>query len=91
MKKITILSIATVLTLTVFGQTESETVKKANDFIASKKYETAFKTLQDFDPKNEKPNISLLKEEIALNYFVTSIMHEMFAFKDLEKGEDINK
>jgi tetratricopeptide (TPR) repeat protein len=88
MKKITTLFL-TLLTLTVFGQTETETIKKANDLIANKKYESAFKLLDDFDPKNSKPDIVLLKENIVLNYFVSSIMHQMFALKDLEKNEDI--
>ncbi|MFH0894152.1 MAG: hypothetical protein V2A54_06935 [Bacteroidota bacterium] len=88
MKKITTLFL-TLLTLTVFGQTETETIKKANDLITNKKYETAFKLLDDFDPENSKPDIVLLKEDIVLNYFVSSIMHQMFALKDLEKNEDI--
>ena len=91
MKKITALSIAMVFNLTAFAQTETEIINKANDLIANKKYETAFKLLQDFDARNEKPDVVLLKEDIALNYFVTSIMHEIFALKDLEKNEDIIK
>jgi tetratricopeptide (TPR) repeat protein len=75
--------------LTVFAQTESTTIEKANGLIENKKYESAFKMLQDFDKQNENPDVVLLKEDIALNYFVTSIMHEIFAFKDLEKNEDI--
>ena len=89
MKKLTTLLLSAVCAVTVFGQTEPGTIKRANDLIGNKKYETAFKLLQDFDPKNENPDIVLLKEDIALKYFVTSIMHELFAFKDLEKNEDI--
>lgn len=89
MKKITTIAISTLFVLTIFAQNESTTIEKANGLVANKKYESAFKTLQDFDPKNENPNIVLLKEDIALNYFVTSIMHEMFAFKDLKENEDI--
>lgn len=89
MKKITTIAISTLFVLTIFAQNESTTLEKANGLVANKKYESAFKTLQDFDPKNENPNIVLLKEDIALNYFVTSIMHEMFAFKDLKENEDI--
>lgn len=88
MRKITILFL-TLLSLTVFGQTEIETIKKSNDFIADKKYETAFNLLDKFDPTNDNPEIVLLKEEILLNYFVTSIMHQMFALKDINKNQDI--
>lgn len=88
MKKITTL-ILTLFTLTTFGQTENETIKKANDLIANKKYESAFNLLDSFDSKNSKPDIVLLKADILLKYFVTSIMHQMFALKDLEKNEDI--
>jgi tetratricopeptide (TPR) repeat protein len=79
----------TLLSLTVFGQTESETIEKANDFIADKKYETAYNLLDKFDPTNDKPDIVLLKKDILLNYFVTSIMHQMFALTDIKKNEDI--
>ncbi|MCC7026558.1 MAG: hypothetical protein IT265_06360 [Saprospiraceae bacterium] len=89
MKIITTLLISTFFTLTVFGQTENETIKQANDLIAKKKYESAFKLLDKFDPKNSKPDVVLLKADIVLNYFVSSIMHQMFALKDLEKNEDI--
>ena len=89
MKKITTLVILSIYVLSVFGQTETETIKKAKELIVNKKYESAFKVLNGFDPKNRNPEIVLLKEDIALNYFVSSIMHQMFAFKDLEKNEDI--
>ena len=88
MKKVIVVFFA-LLSLTVFGQTETETIKKANDLIASKKYESAFKLLDNFDPENSKPDIVLLKVDIVLNYFVSSIMHQMFALKDLEKNENI--
>lgn len=77
------------ITVSFFGQTESEIIKEANDLIANKKYESAFNLLSKFDPKNDNPNIVLLKEDILLNYFVTSIMHQLFALKDLETNEDI--
>lgn len=88
MKKIVILFL-TLFALTVFGQTETEVIKKAKDLIAKKKYETAFNLLDRFDSANDMPEVVLLKKNILLNYFVTSIMHQMFALKDLEENEEI--
>jgi tetratricopeptide (TPR) repeat protein len=78
-----------VLSMPVSGQTINEMISKANDLVANKKYSSAFKTLMDFDPKDENPDVVLLKEDIALNYFVTSMMHQMFALKDLDKNETV--
>jgi len=89
MKKILLFLSILSYSLTIFGQSENETIKKANELIVDKKYESAFKLLNKFDPDNAKPDIVLLKEDIVLNYFVTSMMHQMFALKDLEKDEDI--
>ena len=89
MKKLTTLIISVLFALTVLGQSETETIKKANDLIAKKKYETAFNLLDKFDPNNGNPNIVLLKEDIALNYFVSSIMHQSFAFVDIKENENI--
>ena len=85
----TILMLLAVFCIPVSGQTEKEILSKATDLVANKKYSSAFKTLKDFDPKDEKPDIVLLEEDIALNYFVTSMMHQMFAFKDLKMNESV--
>ena len=84
-----LLLFATFLASEVFGQSENETILKANEFVKNKKYESAFALLESYDPRNDRPDILLLKEDIALNYFVTSLMHEFFAFKDLEIKEDV--
>lgn len=84
-----LLLLVALVAVNVLGQSETEIISKANDLVADKKYASAFKVLSDFDSDNKKPDIVLLKEDIALNYFVTSIMHQMFAFKDLEKGEEV--
>ncbi|MBK6901470.1 MAG: hypothetical protein IPH04_01315 [Saprospirales bacterium] len=89
MKITSMLFISALMTLNLFGQPAGETIQKANDLIAAKKYESAFKLLDSFDPDNTIPDIVLLKTDIALNYFVTSIMHQMFSFRDLESDEDI--
>jgi len=75
----------------VFGQTDTDILNNAKSFITNRKYNSAFKLLNEADPKNEKSDFVLLKEEIALNYFVQSIMHQMFGLKDLEPDEDINE
>ncbi len=60
-------------------------LQKADDFIAQEKYDSAFKTLDS----KENEYIIAKKTEICINYFVQSIGHRMFAFKDLENGETI--
>jgi tetratricopeptide (TPR) repeat protein len=88
MKTLIILGFFTI-SLSLFSQTNVEILKKANDYIADKKYSSAFKTLNQYDPENSKPEIVLLKERIVLDYFVTSMMHRFFALKDLQPNEDI--
>ena len=89
MKKTTTLIFSILLTVTVWGQTASETIKKANGLVAVKKYESAYTLLDNFDPNNGNVEIVLLKEDIALKYFVSSIMHQAFAFMDIKENEDI--
>jgi len=92
MNKTKILSFFLLLILSgpIFAQSEAEILKKANDLIEDKKYESAFRVLDTFDKDNVKPEIVLLKEDILLSYFVTSMMHQLFALKDLKKTEDIS-
>ncbi|MCE1199722.1 MAG: tetratricopeptide repeat protein [Marinilabiliales bacterium] len=73
-----------------FGQTVTQTMAKARSLIDSKQYNSAFVLLEKFDPANANPDIALLKQEIVINYFVTSIMHQTFALKDLSKDEEIS-
>ncbi len=72
--------------LNTFGQT---ILKKADKLVEQKKYASAFALLEKKDPDNKKPAIVLKKADIAMDYFVSSIMHQTFAFKDLEEGEDL--
>lgn len=86
------LSIAILFALFSFqahAQPELKVIQEAKKLINNKKYESAFNALNSFDPKNANPSVVLLKEEIVLKYFVTSIGHQMFALKDLEKNEDV--
>jgi len=90
MKTILLFIFMTVSSFVLFGQTEtSRVLDKTDSLISHKKYATAFKFLQETDPANSDPDIFLKKEDIALNYFVTSIMHQMFAFRDIGENEDI--
>jgi len=74
---------------TVTAQTQSQIMDRADSLIANKKYASAFKILNEYDEDNSKPMVVLLKEKIALNYYVSSLMHQIFAFKDLDKNEDV--
>src|ERR1700743_422923 len=90
MKTIISLLIAICIISTTAAQSQDQVMKLANTLIANKKYDSAFKTLEAFDPKNRNPQIALLKEDISLDYFISNIMYQTFAFKDLEKNEDIS-
>jgi tetratricopeptide (TPR) repeat protein len=72
-----------------FAQTEQNTINKTRVLIADKKYATAYELLMHYDPANEKPAILLLKEDLALNYYLNTIMHRMFSFKDIGHNENI--
>ena len=75
--------------LTGYSQAQTDVLSAAQKLIDEKKYESAYVLLDQDDPNNEKPDVVLLKEDIVLNYFVTSMMHQAFALKDLKKNEDI--
>lgn len=64
-------------------------IKKAQKLIENKKYSSAFELLQEADPQDNDPAIAVVKTEIVLDYFVSSIMHQMFALKDIGEEEDI--
>ncbi|MCL9805554.1 hypothetical protein NAT51_08470 [Flavobacterium amniphilum] len=73
----------------LFAQKETEVINKANGLVKEKKYESAFDVLEKFDPKNKNPEVFLLKQDIVLKYFVTSLSHKMFSLKDIKPDEDI--
>lgn len=68
---------------------EEATVQKFNQLVSQKKYLSAFEVLEDFDPKNSNSKIVLLKQDLVLRYFVTSLSHKMFSLKDIKPDEDI--
>jgi hypothetical protein len=64
-------------------------LSEAELLINNKKYESAYKLLDYFDSENEVPEIYIKKIDICINYFVQSLMHEIFALTDLEEDQDI--
>ena len=59
------------------------------EYVENQQYNSAFKMLEKMDPHNKDPELVIQKVNLAINYFVTSIMHQVFAFKDLRPGEDL--
>ncbi len=68
---------------------QNSAISEADSLIALKKYETAFSVLDKADPDNSIPEIAIKKNQIALDYFATSLNHRMFALTDLEPHQDI--
>ena len=61
-------------------------IQEVDKLIEERKYETAFGTLTT---ANENEYILAKKIELCTNYFVQSMMHQLFAFKNLVDNEDI--
>ncbi|MCR5218299.1 hypothetical protein [Treponema sp.] len=60
-------------------------LKKTNKLIQKEQYESAFASLSEIE--NEYTIAKSI--EICTNYFAVSMMHTMFGFKNLEKGETL--
>jgi len=73
-----------------FSQTEKDIVKKTSEYVSNAKYETAYKYLDSLDPLNRNADIVLLKEDIALNFYVETYNHQRFGLKDLGKTQKVN-
>lgn len=72
-----------------YDTADSKTKKKLdeiNKLIKQEKYETAFNTI----PDEENEYYIAKKIEINIYYFSQSIMHQLFALKDLEPGETLH-
>jgi hypothetical protein len=87
--KPTLLLLLLVVPFKSFSQSGEDVIQKSNQLLAEKKYNMAFDVLEKADPKNDNADIVIAKENIVLGFFVTSIMHQMFALKDLKPNEDI--
>ncbi|MGH2665224.1 tetratricopeptide repeat protein [Flavobacterium sp.] len=89
MKKHLFLCVLFILSSILYGQNNAKKIAESNSLVKEKKYESAFQVLDKLDPKNDNPEIFLLKQDIVLNYFVTSLSHKMFSLKDIKPDEDI--
>lgn len=63
--------------------TEAQVLKQATELMQSRKYESAFKLLNRYDPKHRRPAIALKQTDLALNYYLRSRELEGFGFRDL--------
>lgn len=61
----------------------------AQRLIQDKQYLTAFEFLDSLDPGNKNPDIFLAKQDIAIKYHIATVMHQMFAFENLNKNQNI--
>ncbi|HHT23834.1 MAG TPA: tetratricopeptide repeat protein [Bacteroidales bacterium] len=72
-----------------FTKAQNTAVEKANEMIADKKYASAFEYLHGSDPNNQDPDISILKTNLLLTYFVKTEDYQRFGLKDLLPGQDL--
>ncbi|MFN5705283.1 MAG: tetratricopeptide repeat protein, partial [bacterium] len=64
-------------------------IEKANKLISTKKYATAYKILNQYDPLNKSNDVFLKKYEIVSKFALSSKQHRSYALKDLSKNQDI--
>lgn len=74
-------------TASVAAQSERDLLAEADSLVAARQYASAFELLSGAD--NASPRTLARQIDIAVDYFAQSIMHQMFAFKDLEPGESL--
>ena len=85
---ILIVSAATLSAKSVYDGADPETKKliaEVDACIYQKQYATAFGKLS----AQNNEYVIAKRVEVAINYFVQSMMHQMFAFKNLDEDEDI--
>lgn len=83
-----ILTALLVLTFS-FDFSQEKELKETKKLIENKQYDSAFLLLDKLDPDNNNPEIVIEKTNILLNFFVSSMMHQMFALKNLEENEEL--
>lgn len=68
-------------------QATSTTLAAIDQLVADRKYESAYKLLAE---ETKNPFLVAKRVELATKYFVQSLNHVMFAFKDLAPNETLN-
>ena len=61
-----------------------------DDFISNRKYASAFRMLDEKDPRNEDPARLEKKISLALCFSAATVMHRSFTFIDLGPGQDLD-
>ncbi|OON71042.1 hypothetical protein B0919_03355 [Hymenobacter sp. CRA2] len=73
------------------AQTEAAVLQQAEQLIQQKKYESAYRVLDKFDPKNARTAVLLKKEDVVLNYYLLSVNHEIFGLQDLKPTQRVEE
>ena len=69
---------------------EAEVLSNASQLILDRQYESAFKLLNAFDPKHQRPAVAIKQAELALTYHLRSREYEGFGFIDLKPSERLD-
>lgn len=83
--------VACLLSGLAHAQTNLAFLQKADDLVAQRKYESAFRYLQEKDPKNQQLAMVLKKAEVALNYNLTTRQYLTFTFRDLALTDNLDE
>jgi len=75
----------------VRAQTNIAILQKADALAGERKYNAAFKLLNSYDPRNERPAVLLQKEDLALRFNVGHTQYRKFSFKDLHLTDNIEE
>jgi tetratricopeptide (TPR) repeat protein len=89
MNRINLLTILFLLCSFLSTYSQDNSIEKARKLIEERKYETAYKLLNEADPDNQNPDFVMEKSDLLLHYFTKSIMHRLFGLKDLDPNEDL--
>ncbi|UYZ62363.1 hypothetical protein [Hymenobacter weizhouensis] len=63
---------------------EGQALRRANELVLERRYESAWKVLHAADPRNRRPAVVLRKADLALNYHTATEGLRHFAFQDLK-------